>query len=223
LSVSENALAPTGSGPASVPCRDGDFWFQYYPDYPQLARVACTAPADIAMTLNWSVRAAKGNGGDLRVVVSPDGEPAGRAWQYLTFLSNPHVNPDVLALLEGPATIGFAGNPYFNPFVWTGLHLFRFNYDEQGRVASAVEIGANRVARFAWDGDRLQSIAVSAEGGGEPAYMRNLAYSGDRLVSESVAYNGKRSKITYKYQGDKLVEAEMEDSAVEAGGRVAFF
>ena len=78
-------------------------------------------------------------------------------------------------------------------------------------------------ARFAWDGDRLQSVTVSSEAGGQPEYRRDLSYTGDRLVSESVSYNGKHSKITYKYQGDKLVEADVEDSGPHDGGRVRFF
>ena len=45
----------------------------------------------------------------------------------------------------------------------------------------------------------------------------------ERLVSESVSNNGKHSKIMYKYQGDKLVEADVEDSGARDGGRVRFF
>jgi tetratricopeptide (TPR) repeat protein len=223
LSVPEGGAARQGTALASMPCAEGNFWFQYYPDYPQLARATCSKPAGAAAAPGWSVKAAKEKGGDLHAMVSPDGEPADARWQYPIFLSNPRVNPDVLAMLEGPATVGFAGNPYFNPFVWTGLHVFRLGYDKQGRVESAAEVGANRVARFAWDGDRLQSIGVAAEGGAEPDYTRNLSYSGDRLTGEMVNFNGKRSRITYKYQGDKLVEAEVEDSGARDGGRVRFF
>jgi hypothetical protein len=223
LSVPETAAAPPGAALASMPCPDGAFWFQYYPDYPQVARVTCAKPAGGAVSSNWSVKAVKANGAESQVVVTPDGEAIDGHWEYPVLLSNPRLNPDVFAMLERPAALGFAGNPYFNPFVWTGLHMFRFSYDKQGRVESAAEVGVNRTARFAWDGDRLQSVTVSSEAGGQPEYRRDLSYTGDRLVSESVSYNGKHSKITYKYQGDKLVEADVEDSGPHDGGRVRFF
>ena len=144
----------------------------------------------------------------------PDAQPL-----HVNLLSPLRVNTEVIALLEdrAPAT-GFAGNPYFNPFVWSGLHTFQYSYDKNGRVEQATEIGAARHARFQWDGNRLQSIAVFADKDTErPVYRRSLSWTGDRLVSETVEYGGRQYRINYKYVGDRLTEAEFDDNGAHDG------
>jgi hypothetical protein len=74
------------------------------------------------------------------------------------------------------------------------------------------------VARFAWSGERLQSISVYAKDDEkEPVYRRTMSYSGDKLVSERVDYGAKEYRITYKYVGDKLSEAVFEDTGAHDG------
>jgi tetratricopeptide (TPR) repeat protein len=166
----------------------GSYFFDYFETAPQVARVGAGKAASDAKAVE---------------IMLP---------------SSPAVNTRILALLGRPAAIGFAPNPYFNPFVWTGLHTFRFSYDEFGRVESAAEIGASRVAKFAWSGERLQSISVyGANGDKEPVYRRTMSYSGGKLMSETVEHGGKQYKTTYKYVDDKLSEAEFEDTGAHDG------
>ena len=82
-------------------------------------------------------------------------------------------------------------------------------YDVEGHVKSAKPLHGKDSAKpldFVWDGDKLLSIT---ERGGE--YRRVMRYDGARLIGETVTFRGKTSKITYKYNGDRLVEADCDD------------
>ena len=67
-----------------------------------------------------------------------NGEPAKSAgatgWRYPVLLNHSMLDPDVVSFVDGPVASGVAGNSYFNPFVWDGLHVFRFQYDRLGRA-----------------------------------------------------------------------------------------
>jgi hypothetical protein len=134
--------------------------------------------------------------------------PGKGAWVEL--FSNPAVNPYMVERLTGKrvATI-VAGNPWFQPFVWTDTYSFLAEYDVEGHVKSAKPLHGKDSAKpldFVWDGDKLLSIT---ERGGE--YRRVMRYDGARLIGETVTFRGKTSKITYKYNGDRLVEADCDD------------
>jgi hypothetical protein len=44
-----------------------------------------------------------------------------------------------------------------------------------------------------------------------------MSYSAGKLISETVDYGGKQYRIIYKYVGDKLSEAEFEDTGAHDG------
>jgi hypothetical protein len=137
---------------------------------------------------------------------------------YTALLNNPVVDPLMIERLTGTRVAAIvAGNPYFHPFAWTGVYLFIAEYDNQGRVKSAKEVvTAQQKAdqgesahdfEFRWEGLHLQEILERGTGG----YRRAMTYSGGKLVSETIVYRGKESKIEYKYKGDQLLEASCND------------
>jgi hypothetical protein len=145
---------------------------------------------------------------------------------YVALPNHPEIDPLMVERLttKRVATI-VAGNPYFNPFVWDGIYSFLAEYDDQGRVRSARQIGvlsgqAPHEFDFRWDGMRLMEIA---ERGGS-GYRRTMAYTNNRLMSETISFQGKTARIDYKYQGDQLVEASSgDDPSIDGRSRKVTF
>jgi hypothetical protein len=129
---------------------------------------------------------------------------------YVALLNHPVVDPLMVQRLTGRhvATL-VAGNVYFHPFVWNGIYRFLAEYDDQGRVTSATLLDQKVPFSldFKWEGPRLMEIAEH----GSQKYRRTMTYDGNRLVSESITFGGKTSKIKYTYRGDQLTEAYCED------------
>jgi hypothetical protein len=147
--------------------------------------------------------------------------PAGDADEIykrsVPLLSNhPDVDPGAVRRLTGKdIAIGVAGNKYFQPFVWDGIHYFRLTYDSRGRVAEARELTdraaapGNSMLEFDWDGLRLTAIR-GYEGAGNQrrqTYERTMEYQDARLVSEQIRTEGKTWRIKYNYNGGKLAAA----------------
>jgi len=189
LSVKTTSLLPKRAAPAA------SFYFDYFPGHKGVRRVA-TEPFDEKadpglpkLTADGAVGAGKGT--------------------YVALFSDPAVNPFLVEKLTGKrvATI-VAGNPWFQPFVWTEVHSFLAEYDAEGRVKSAKPLNARGGAKtldFVWAGNKLISIGERA---GD--YKREMKYDGDRLMGETVQYRGKTSKIGYKYNGGRLIEADCD-------------
>jgi hypothetical protein len=142
---------------------------------------------------------------------------------YLTLWNNPRVDTRLAHMVTGKrVAVGFSGNHYFHPFAWDAIHLFEFDYDDQGRVTHAWELDEPNSPRFdfAWDGKRL--LAINARTAGVPGtvvYSRTLNYSGDKLMSEVITQAGKTSHIQYKYNKQGvLIEAEC-DGDISLDGR----
>jgi hypothetical protein len=117
-----------------------------------------------------------------------------------------------------PPTAGIAGNRYFHPFVWDKVHYFRFTYDAQGRVVQARELDAKGAPgdhwiEFEWNGQKLAAVR-GYQGVDERQRVKNyerlLIYLNGRLMSEEIRAQGKTSKITYKYNANRLVSAECD-------------
>jgi hypothetical protein len=126
-------------------------------------------------------------------------------------------NPAVLSILEGPLNTAVAGNSYFNPFIWDGLHYFSLTYDSEGRMSTAREWNADNLVRFTWSGDRLTEIQAFRKDSPNPYYQRTLSYSGTILTGESYSQGGKAGQIKYVYSGKVLQQAKVEDGGVHDG------
>jgi hypothetical protein len=126
-------------------------------------------------------------------------------------------DPAVLSILEGPVATCLAGNAFFNPFIWDGLHYFTLTYDTQGRLASAREWNADNLVRFTWSGDRLTEIRAYRKDSPTPYYQRTISYSGAMITGESYTQGNKTGQIKYVYSGKVLQQAKVEDGGVHDG------
>jgi hypothetical protein len=158
------------------------------------------------------------------VVSDPQG---GSAEGFLTLWNSQRLDTRLAFKVTGKrAAVGFAGNKYFHPFAWDGIHLFELDYDDQGRVLHAWELdtpGAPRLD-FTWNDQRLMKVTAHDEAG-NTVYSRTLNYSNDRLTGESISGQGGSSHIEYKYdkQGH-LVEAVADaDHTLDGRSRKIFF
>ena len=141
----------------------------------------------------------------------------------LALWNNPRVDTRLAHLVTGKrVAVGFSGNHYFHPFAWDAIHLFEFDYDDEGRVRHAWEIDEPNSPRidFTWSGRRLLSVTAHTRGQqSSVVYSRTLNYSGDKLTSETITHAGKTSHIQYKYNKQGvLIEAEC-DGDVSLDGR----
>jgi hypothetical protein len=92
------------------------------------------------------------------VMSDPEG---GASAGFLTLWNSPRLDTRLAFKMTGKrAAVGFSGNSFFHPFAWDGIHLFEFDYDEQGRVLHAWELDNPGAARldFAWDGQKLLKV-----------------------------------------------------------------
>jgi len=140
----------------------------------------------------------------------------------LALWNNPRVDTRLAHLVTGKrVAVGFSGNHFFHPFAWDAIHLFEFDYDDEGRVIHAWEFDEVNPPRidFAWNGRRLASVTARTNPQGSVVYSRTLNYNGDRLTGETITHAGKTSHIQYKYnkQG-ALTEAEC-DGDISLDGR----
>ena len=213
-----SAMESRGGHPGQSYSAGRSIFFTYHPSYPQVVKVSATTPPAAKPAGPFKVLLTRRDNSGLWLV-DEDKSP------LVLLESNPSVNPDLVALLDSPVATGVAGNSFFNPFVWDGIHFFRFSYDRQGRVDTAREVGADVVVRFTWEGERLTSLRAFRSGDpAKPVYSRTQNYSGPLLLSENVEYGGKSYKIEYKYAGSRLQEAEFNDSGAHDGRhwRVSF-
>jgi hypothetical protein len=157
---------------------------------------------------------------------TPSGPVGVGKGRYVALPNHPVVDPLMVErLTTKPVATIVAGNLYFNPFVWDGIYSFLAEYDEQGRVQSARQLGvqagqAPHEFDFKWDGVRLKEIA---ERGGS-GYRRTMEYANNKLMFETISFQGKTARIDYKYQGDQLVEASSgDDPSIDGRNRHVTF
>jgi tetratricopeptide (TPR) repeat protein len=201
-------------------------FFEYLTGFPQVYRVAEGQSAPVSQPVAQPVaqtgppavfRDSKGE-----LTFNGEGaKPAGNTgWRYPVLLNHPMLDPNVLSLVDGPVATGMAGNSYFNPFVWDGLHVFRFQYDKLGRVESAREVGVPNLVRFEWRNDQLAGLTaydVSDAAAERSVYRRTMTYEGALLTAETVDFAGKSYKIIYRYVSGALQEASFSDTAAHDG------
>jgi hypothetical protein len=186
------------------PEKDLAVYFEYYPGKNSVRRVALEAIPELKDP-------------PAPVLLQPTGPEGPGPGAYTVLLNHPAADPLAIQKFAG-RTVGtvIAGNPYFHPFVWTGVYQFLVEYDDRGRIRWARQIGPKAGAGpaaslhnfdFKWDGLRLMEIAEHGTGD----YHRSMSYSGGKLVSESISSGRLHASIHYKYNGDRLVEAECGD------------
>ena len=126
-------------------------------------------------------------------------------------------SPAVLFVLEGPLTTGIAGNSFFNPFIWDGLHYFSLTYNPQGLLASAQEWNADNLVRFTWSAGRLTEVRAFRKDSPTPYYQRTISYSGAMILLESYTQGNKAGQIKYVYSGKVLQQVKVDDGGVHDG------
>jgi hypothetical protein len=131
----------------------------------------------------------------------------------MVFPSHPQVDIGVLSVLEGPLGTTIAGNSFFNPFLWDGVHYFSVQYDAQGRAETAVEWNADNRVTFVWDGQRLKEIRAFRKDAVTPYYRRAITYKGSLIDSEEATLNSKSGgavKYIYPPNGKGLQQIKVE-------------
>lgn len=129
----------------------------------------------------------------------------------LLYLNSPAFDPLLAAKFTGKMlTRGWAGNPFFHPFLWTGIYVFDLSYDELGRIREAIpaNVGVSgprspysEPLKFTWDGNSKRLVSIKGA-----RYSREMEYDRrGRLRSEKVAYVKGRGTIDYEYSGDSML------------------
>jgi hypothetical protein len=199
--------------------RMSDFPALYFGYRPEIAPVFRVAEGTSAPPVPAGLPMLRRDGKGL-AFIGESPAPADGGWSYPVLPNHPLVDRGAVALLDSEIAMTVAGNSYFNPFVWDGLHVFRLRYDSLGRAAEAREAGVPSVIRFEWRNHQLMSVTafdITDPKAERQTYKRSMAYEGDLLVTENVEYGGKSYKITYGYQGDKLLSASFTDNGAHDG------
>jgi hypothetical protein len=206
----ETLLAPIGN-------EEGSFYFQYMPNTAQLLGVRTKDPAKAEPAKTAPPVSAAADG--FRVRLSRDKTPLhlldAEGQPTLAIPSSPFIDLGIMGMLEGPAGTTIAGNSFFNPFLWDGVHYFTVQYDRQGRADSAQEWGADNLLRFTWDGERLTEIRGFHKSNEMPYYHRTVTYSGTQIIGEEYSINGRSGHIKYVYNGNVLQQVKVENDGKE--------
>ena len=88
----------------------------------------------------------------------------------LRYLNCPDFDPVLAArFTDSVSTRGWAGNPFFHPFLWDGIFLFDLEYDELGRIKTAMPVSQgiahpsspfSEPLTFTWEGRSKRLIAI---------------------------------------------------------------
>jgi hypothetical protein len=199
--------ADSGALSAAAAEDPGNFFFEYHPTgalrevLPKKSAPAAPKPYSVHVAYDDQGRA---------LLIDDDKHPE------VVLPDHPYVDPAVLAIVEGgPVTSVIAGNSFFNPFLWDGIHAFTVRYDAQGRAESAQEWNADNLVRFTWDGNQLAAIRAYRKGSDTPYYQRNISYSNTIITGEDYSVNGRNGKIKYIYTNGKLQQIKIENEGKE--------
>jgi hypothetical protein len=128
----------------------------------------------------------------------------------LRYLNCPDYDPVLAAKFSGRATTrGWAGNPFFHPFLWDDIYLFDLTYDELGRITMAVPVTPevkrplspfSETLTFTWDGTSKRLLAI-----GGIKYRREMKYDQrGRLVEEVITHPDGKGRIEYTYANESV-------------------
>lgn len=150
-----------------------------------------------------------------------------RRIMQLRYLNSPDYDPALAARFTNKmSTRGWAGNPFFHPFLWTDVFLFDFEYDELGRLKHATPVTSDpsrpvspfsERLTFTWEGNTKRLRAISGA-----RYHRELLYDNrGLLVAEKIRHPQGKGRITYSYKGKpaQLTEILCEDDFYDKADR----
>ncbi len=199
--------ADSGAVAAASIGESGSFFFEYHPSGALREVLPQQSPAAPVKPYNVHV------GHDVQghaQLIGDDGHPE------IVLPDDPYVDPAVLAVVEGgPVTSVVAGNSFFNPFLWDGIHVFTVQYDGQGRAESAQEWNADNLVRFSWEGNQLTAVRAYHKGSDAPYYQRAIGYAGSAIAGEDYSVSGRPGKIRYVYANGKLQQIRIENEGKE--------
>jgi len=212
-SVVVAGAADSGAVAAASMEEPGNFYFEYHPT--GALREVLSKKSPPAAVKPYSVHVAHDAQGRARLI-DDDGHPE------VVLPEHPYVNPAVLAVVEGgPVYSLVAGNSFFNPFLWDGVHAFTVHYDAVGRAESAQEWNADNLVRFSWEGNQLVAVRAYRKGSDAPYYQRTIRYSGSQIAGEDYSVNGRSGQIKYIYtNGKNLQQVKIENDGKEWTARV---
>jgi tetratricopeptide (TPR) repeat protein len=190
--------ADSGAVAAAAVDDPGNLFFEYHPNgalrevLPKKSPPSAVKPYSVHVGHDARGRA---------LLIDDDGHPE------VVLPDHPYVDPAVLAVVEGgPVTSVVAGNSFFNPFLWDGVHAFTVRYDAVGRAESAQEWNADNTVRFSWDGNQLVGVRAYRKGSDVPYYQRTISYSGSVIAGEDYSVNGRSGKVKYVYTNGKVLQ-----------------
>jgi tetratricopeptide (TPR) repeat protein len=201
--------ADSGANAAAGSADDsGHFFFEYHPS--GVLREVLPKKSALAPAKTYSVHVAHNDKGFARLV-DDEGHPEA------VLPDHPYIDPAVLSIVEGsPVTSVIAGNSFFNPFLWDGVHAFTVLYDRQGRAESAQEWNADNLVRFSWEGNQLVAVRAYRKNSETPYYQRAISYNGSIITGEDYSINGRNGKIKYIYtNGRNLQQIKIEHEGKE--------
>jgi hypothetical protein len=147
----------------------------------------------------------------------------------LRYLNSPDFDPILATRLFRKVVMrGWAGNPFFHPFLWAQVFLFDLEYDDLGRIKRATPVRPDvawptsefsEPLTFTWEGTSKRLLAISG-----PRYRREMNYDRlGRLVSERITHPKGGGRIEYRYRDEsmQIVEVECEDDFFDVGRRTA--
>jgi hypothetical protein len=164
--------------------------------------------------------------------IGPKANSAGeRRLTALRYLNCPDLDLRLASTFSGNAkTRGWAGNPFFHPFLWKEIFIFDLVYDELGRIKEAIP-AVTDVKRprsqfsenltFIWDGNSNRLLSIRGA-----KYRRDMTYDREgRLIREKITYPKGSGKIEYEYMGKskQLKRAKCEDDFYDKVPRIIEF
>jgi len=151
------------------------------------------------------------------IEVGPRANSTGERVKYaLTYWNSPTMDVDLVQRqTKKQIARGWAGNPFFHPFIWNGFYIFNLTYDDRGRVILATPVsegpGTQRdkfseLLEFTWAPDSPQLLSIRGTVSG---YLRTLYYDKAGLLKSEVISYGKRGggRIDYSYVPNSAVMA----------------
>lgn len=140
--------------------------------------------------------------------IGPKANSAGeRRLTALRYLNCPDMDLRLASTVSGNAkTRGWAGNPFFHPFLWKEIFVFDLVYDELGRIKEAIPAVTDvkrprsqfsESLKFIWDGNSNRLLSIRGA-----KYRRDMIYDREgRLIREKITYPKGSGTIEYEYTG----------------------